>query len=153
MHTLIQDLRHALRGMRLSPGFSAVAFLCLALGIGTNTALFTVVNAVLIRSLPVDHPERLILFRHVSKGRSSVRHSNSGYGSTSLSYATFQEFRAGSKTLARVFAFVPLGFNNQSVSITAGAAKCRAPHTSRAPQSLRCSGSCISRCGRRAIPC
>jgi len=60
LDALLQDLRYALRALRSTPGFAAVAILSLALGIGANTAIFSLIDSVMLKTLPVHHPEQLL---------------------------------------------------------------------------------------------
>lgn len=72
---LTQDVRHALRSLAKHPAFAAVTVATLALGIGANTALFSVVNAVLLRPLPHDHPERILVVWRTSPASPELPHS------------------------------------------------------------------------------
>jgi hypothetical protein len=97
---LIHDLRYALRQLRRNPGFTAVAVLTLALGIGANTTIFTLLNAVVLEALPVRHPEQLVIF--------SQRYAD-GSENSNLSWPYFERIRDRNHVLSGVFAFMPLG--------------------------------------------
>jgi len=90
LEDLGKDLQFALRGMRRSPGFTAVAVASLALGIGANTAIFTLIDAVMLRSLPVRDPGRLVLVTRV------MGDGNPG----SVSYPIYEHLRDGMASLA-----------------------------------------------------
>src|SRR5258706_1235880 len=75
LEALVQDARYAVRILRQNPGFASVAILSLALGIGANTAIFTLIDTVLLRSLPVRDPQELVAFA-LNPDKPSVGFSN-----------------------------------------------------------------------------
>src|SRR5919201_1926572 len=89
MNGLLQDLRFTLRQLRQNPGFAAIAVLTVALGIGATTAMFSVVNAILLRPLPFREPERLM-----AVGEYDTRIGSQGNPLGSVSYANVADVRA-----------------------------------------------------------
>jgi putative ABC transport system permease protein len=95
METLIQDIRYGLRGLWKRPGFTAVALITLALGIGANTAIFSLINAVLIRPLPFPQPDRLVWsWGNIRNGGNRASVSPLDYLDFRQQNRSFEEFAA-----------------------------------------------------------
>src|ERR1700710_661154 len=92
MNTLLQDFRYAMRKLVQQPAFSVIAVLTLALGIGANTAVFSVVDAVLLRPLPYPEPERLVFIN----GRTPE------FPRASISLPDFTDWRAGQRSFTEM---------------------------------------------------
>jgi hypothetical protein len=110
--SLITDLRYGLRQFGRSPGFALVAAISLALGIGSNAAVFSLIDDVLLRSLPVKDPAELILFRNVEgqggsmssagENNSSIDPATGRAASTSFSLLVFERFREHRSALSHL---------------------------------------------------
>ena len=101
MSELLQDLRYAIRMLAKSPGFTAVAVLTLALAIGANTALFSVINGVLLNPLPYPHPEQLV----------TLHESKPNFNTGSISYPNFLDWQKENHTLSSMAVARPYSFS------------------------------------------
>jgi predicted permease len=134
MSGLLQDVSYALRQLRKSPGFTAVAVLTLALAIGANTAIFSLLNAIMLRSVPVRDPKHLVILEwsahtkpmwgYSSFGDCAGEVSGSGQSGCSFSYPMFREIRSKANVFSGVAAFAgPAALNltgNGPASIARG---------------------------------
>ena len=120
MHILIQDLRYGFRMLAKQKGITAIALLSLALGIGANTALFSVVDAMLLKMLPVKEPERLVLFGSVAPREFSVGGYNGSSKTdpatgqrrmTSFPFVSYQRMREQQGPLSDLFAYSDVSLN------------------------------------------
>lgn len=115
VQTLLQDLRYALRMLRRAPAFAVVVVVSLALGIGANTAIFSAIDAVMLRMLPVEEPQQLVMLhwhapRHPQKyvgdlEGSGFGNAKEGYTSYSFAYAQYQQFKNENHVFSSTFAF------------------------------------------------
>jgi predicted permease len=103
MSHLAADLRYAWRSLRQAPVFTTVAVLSIALGIGANAAIFTLVDQVLLRQLPVKDPARLVMLR----GPSGNQHYGANYGNFMLSYPMYEDFRDHNEVFDGMFGRFP----------------------------------------------
>src|SRR3954469_7082529 len=101
MQTLLSDIRYAFRMMAKQPGFAALAILAFALGIGANTAIFSVVNAVLLRPLPYPEPAQLI----------NIRERTPTFPGGSVSYPNFLDWRAAQQSFTDISLFRRESYN------------------------------------------
>ncbi|MGH9722708.1 MAG: ABC transporter permease [Bryobacteraceae bacterium] len=105
LNNFFQDLRYGFRLMRVNPLFATAVVLMLALGIGANTGIFSVMNAVALRSLPVPEPQQLVYLRTTGLPRGA---NQSGQSQSSFAYPVVEQLRAERDVFSNLMVFVPL---------------------------------------------
>jgi predicted permease len=113
---LAQGLRYTFRQLAKSPVFTGVCILTIALGIGANTAIFSVMNAVVLRTLPVPNPQQLVYFHLRNQPLST---SQTGFGDMSMSMPVFEAMRTRREVFKDVIGFAPLAFDKVAVRVGA----------------------------------
>src|SRR5438094_4286416 len=101
LDTILRDLKYTFRMLARTPGFTAVAVLTLSLGIGANTAIFTLLDQVLLRLLPVKDPDQLLLL--TMRGR----HYGNNWGGNAISYPMYRDFQDHSEVVSGMFCRFP----------------------------------------------
>src|SRR5690349_17152942 len=96
-----QDIRYALRLLAANPGFASIAILTLALGVGANTAIFSVVNGVLLNPLPYDRPDELL----------AIYSRTATFTRSSTSYPNFEDWSSQNRSFSALAAYRPDNFN------------------------------------------
>ena len=123
MHSLLQDIRFSLRQIRRSPGFMITAVLTLALGVGANTAIFSLLDQALLRSLPVHDPERLVILSATGKAWEGHSSNHGGGVEKSFSYPMYRDLRDHGTAFDGLIATAPaeIGITRNNVSEMANA--------------------------------
>ena len=126
MDNLLQDIRYGIRTLTRQPGFAATAILTLALGIGATTAIFSVVNAVVLRPMPFDEPDRIVVVTN--------RNLKTGNLNTTVSGPDFRDWRDQSRSFEAIA-------HQQSfeTSVTVNNARITPPPRARRPATSACS--------------
>src|SRR2546425_11437766 len=102
METLLKDLRYALRMFTRSPGFTAAAVLSLALGIGANTTIFSLINAVFLQPLPVKEADRIL---------SVFTNDEKNPGSNPVSFPNYEDYRDRNQVFSSLVAYAGMGLS------------------------------------------
>ena len=139
MTTLINDIKYSIRQLIKSPAFTVVAVVSLSVGIGANTAIFSLLNAVILRTLPVPRAQELRVIDFEAEGYSYSSYSG-GDGSSSFPYPAYASFRDNATGFKEIFAFSCL-YNITAVS----------PIGARTTHALMVSGNFFSGYGAQAL--
>ncbi len=108
---ILRDLKYAFRSLAHAPGFALTVILIMALGIGANTAVFSVMNAVLLKSLPVADPQRVLYLRIDGQPDGAT---NTGNSDSSFSWPVYDALRHQDRAFSDVMAYVPLSFDGKA---------------------------------------